>query len=97
MHDSDNILDKLSVIYEGTIEAGQVVYLLTNLSVSYNVLVTALETSAEVDRLAVVKEHLLQKNQKQRTNQIDWVMKRHSLTASSKIKDLIIWALHKDM
>ena len=59
MHDSDNILDKLSVIYEGTIEGGQVVYLLTNLSVSYNVLVTALETSTEVDRLAVVKEHLL--------------------------------------
>ena len=59
MHDSDNILDKLSVIYEGTIEGGQVVYLLTNLLVSYNVHVTALETSAEVDRLAVVKEHLL--------------------------------------
>ena len=59
MHDSDNILDKLSVIYEGTIEGGQVVYLLTNLLVSYNVLVTALETSAEVDILAVVKEHLL--------------------------------------
>ena len=59
MHDSDNILDKLSVIYEGTIERGQVVYLLTNLSVSYNVLVTALETSTKVDRLAVVKEHLL--------------------------------------
>ena len=59
MHDSDNILDKLSVIYEGTIERGQVVYLLTNLSVSYNVLVTALETSTEVDRLAVVKEHLM--------------------------------------
>ena len=46
------------MINETISERGQVIYMLTNLSVSYNVLATVLEANAEVDRLAVVREHL---------------------------------------
>ena len=49
-----------------------------------------LKASAEVDRLAVVREH---QESKTKNNQINWVMKGHSLTTWSKIKD-IVWALH---
>ena len=50
------ICDELSVISETISEEDRVVYLLASLPESYNVLVTALEASAEVPRLAVVRE-----------------------------------------
>ena len=52
-------------------EEDRVVYLLASLPESYNVLVTALEASAEVPTLAVVREHLLHEETKvkSRSNQ----------------------------
>ena len=50
------ICDELSVIGETISEEDRVIYLLASFPESYNVLVTALEASAEVPRLAVVRE-----------------------------------------
>ena len=53
------VCDELSAIGETVSEEDRVVYLLASLPESYNVLVTALESSVEVPRLAVVNERLL--------------------------------------
>ena len=53
------VCDELSAIGEPVNEEDRVVYLLTSLPESYNVLVTALEANAEVPALAVVTERLV--------------------------------------
>ena len=53
------VCDELSAIGEPVNEEDRVVYLLTSLPESYNVLVTALEANAEVPALAVVTECLV--------------------------------------
>lgn len=62
---------ELSVIGESITEEDCVVYLLASLPECYNVLVTALESSADVPKLAVVMERLLHKETKikSRSNQ----------------------------
>ena len=61
------ICDKLSVIGEFISEEDQVVYLLTSLPGSYNVLVTTLETSVKVPRLTVVRERQLHEETKMKS------------------------------
>ena len=61
------VCDELSVIGETISEEDCVVYLLASFPESYNVLVTALEASAEVPRLAVVREHLLHEETKMKS------------------------------
>ncbi len=61
------IFDALSVIDEPVKEEDRVVYLLASLPERYNVLVTALEASAEVPALAVVTERLLYEESKMRS------------------------------
>ena len=53
------ICEELSVIGEAISEEDRVVYHLASLPESYNVLVTALEASADVPTLAVVRGRLL--------------------------------------
>ena len=55
------------MIGETISEEDRVVYLLASFPESYNVLVTALEASAEVPRLAVVRERLLHKETKMKS------------------------------
>ena len=78
------ICDELSVIGEPIREDDRVVYLLTSLPESYNVLVTALEASVEVPTLAVVRERLLHEEtkMKSRSNQFS----QGALTTSFKKK-----------
>jgi len=65
------ICDELSAIGENVSEEDKVVYLLAYLPESYSTLVTALEASAEVPSLAVVRERLLHEETKakSRSNQ----------------------------
>ena len=79
------ICEELSVIGEAISEEDQVVYLLASLPESYNVLVTALEASADVPTLAVVKEGLLHEEtkMKSRSNQLS---QEGALTTSFKKK-----------
>ena len=58
------IYDELSAIGENVSEEDRVVYLLVSLPESYSTLVTALEASAEVPSLAVVREWLLHEETK---------------------------------
>ena len=58
------VCDELSAIAEPVNEEDRVVYLLASLPESYNVLVTALEASAEVPAMAVVTERLLHEEAK---------------------------------
>lgn len=58
------VFDDLSVIDEPVKEDDRVVYPLASLPDSYNVLVTALEASEEVPKLAVVTERLLHEEKK---------------------------------
>ena len=60
-------LDELSVIDEPVKEEDRVVHLLASLPDSYNVLVTALEASAEVPKMEVVTERLLHEERKLKT------------------------------
>ena len=53
------IFDWLSIIGDPLDEENQVVYLLTNLPESYDMLVTALEASPEVPKLEIITERLL--------------------------------------
>ena len=79
------ICDELSVIGEAISEEDRVVYLLASLPESYNVLVTALEASAEVPRLTVVRERLLHEEtkMKSKSNQLG---QEGALTSSIKKK-----------
>ena len=58
------VCDELSAIGEPVNDEDRVVYILASLPESYNVLVTALEASAEVPPLAVVTERLLHHEEK---------------------------------
>ena len=58
------ICDELSIIGEAISEEDRVVCLLASLPKSYNVPMTALEASAKVPRLTVVRECLLPKETK---------------------------------
>ena len=58
------VFDDLSVIDQPVKEEDRVVYLLASLPDSYNVLVTALEASEEVPKMAVVTERLLHEEKK---------------------------------
>ena len=62
------VCDELSAIGETVKEEDRVVYLLAGLPESYNVLVTAVEASAEVPSLAVVIERLLHEETKMLTS-----------------------------
>ena len=79
------ICDELSVIGETISEEDRVVYLLVSFPESYNVLVTALEASAEVPRLTVVRERLLHEEtkMKSKSNQLG---QEGALTSSIKKK-----------
>ena len=79
------VCDELSVIDEAISEEDRVVYLLASLPESYNVLVTALEASAEVPRLTVVRERLLHEEtkMKSKSNQLG---QKGALTSSIKKK-----------
>ena len=57
---------------------------------SYNVLVTALEASAEVPRLAVVREQLLHEETKMKSKINQFRQEGHLLTVSRKSKGVII-------
>ena len=61
------VCDELSVIGEPVKEEDRVVYLLASLPECYNVLVTALEASAEVPTLTVVTERLLHEETKRKS------------------------------
>jgi len=58
------ICDELSAIGENVSEEDRVVYLLASLPESYSTLVSALEASAKVPTLAVVRERLLHEETK---------------------------------
>ena len=60
------IFDELSIIGDSLGEENQVVHLLASLPESYDMLVTAHETSPEVPKLEIVTERLLQEETKQR-------------------------------
>ena len=77
--------DELSVIGEAISEEALVVYLLASLPANYSVLVTALETSAEVHRLTVVRECLLHEEtkMKSKSNQLG---QEEAITSSIKKK-----------
>ena len=79
------IFEELSVIGEAISEEDRVVYLLASLPESYNVLVTALEASADVPTLAVVRERLLHEEtkMKSRSNQLS---QEEALSTSFKKK-----------
>ena len=79
------IYEELSVIGEAISEEDRLVYLLASLPESYNVLVTALEASADVPTLVVVREHLLHEETKikSRSNQLS---QEGALTTSFKKK-----------
>ena len=79
------ICDELSVIGVAKSEEDQVVYLLVSLPESYNVPMTALETSAKVTRLTVVRERLLHEKtkMKSKSNQLG---QEGALTSSIKKK-----------
>ena len=53
------IFDELSIIGDPLDEENQVVHLLASLAESYDMLVTALESSPEVPKLQIVTERLL--------------------------------------
>ena len=76
------ICDELSVIGEAISEEDRVVYLLASLPESYNVLVTALEASVDVPRLAVVIERLLHEEAKMKSR----ISHEGALTTSFKKK-----------
>ena len=61
------ICEELSVIGEAISEEDRVFYLLASLPESYHVLVTALEASADVPTLAVVRERLLHEETKMKS------------------------------
>ena len=58
------IFDELSIIGDPLDEENQVVHLLASLPESYDMLVTALEASPDVPKLAVITERLLHKERK---------------------------------
>jgi len=60
------VFDGLSAINAPLSEEDKVVYLLASLPESFNVLVTALETNAEVPKMSVVTERLLHTERKLR-------------------------------
>ena len=60
------IFDELSILGDSLGEENQVVHLLASLPESYDMLVTAHETSPEVPKLEIVTERLLQEETKQR-------------------------------
>lgn len=64
------VLDELSVVDEPVKEEDRVVHLLASLPDTYNVLVTALEASAEVPKMEVVTERLLHEERKLKTRSI---------------------------
>ena len=74
---------KLSVIGETISKEDRVVYLLASLPDSYNVLVIALEASAEVPRLAVVRERLLHEETKMKSK-VNQFSQEGALTSSIK-------------
>ena len=75
------ICDELLAIGECVSDEDRVVYLLSSLPESYGVLVTALEASADVPSLAVVRERLLHEETKMKGKEIQGV-----LTTSFKTK-----------
>ena len=79
------ICDELSAIGESVSDEDRVVYHLASLPESYGVLVTALEASADVPSLAVVREHLLHEEIKMKGKEIQ-TSQEGILTASFKSK-----------
>ena len=65
------ILDKLSIIDEPLKEEDRVVYLMASLPDSYDMLVTALEASADVPKWEVVTERLLHEEKKQKSRSVE--------------------------
>ena len=63
------IFNELAVIGEEITEEDRVVYLLASLPKSFNALVTALEANAEVPRMEIVTERLLNEERKQRDHE----------------------------
>ena len=63
------IFNELAVIGEEISEEDRVVYLLASLPKSFNALVTALEANAEVPRMEIVTERLLNEERKQRDHE----------------------------
>ena len=58
------IFDELAVIGDAVEEEDKVVHILTSLPESYGMLVTALEASAEVPKLELVTERILNEERK---------------------------------
>ena len=79
------ICEELSVIGVAISEEDRVVYLLASLPESYNVFVTALEASADVPTLAVVKKRLLHEETKMK-NKSNQLSQEGALTTSFKKK-----------
>ena len=79
------ICDELLAIGECVSDEDRVVYLLSSLPESYGVLVTALEASAAVPSLAVVRERLLHEETKMKGKEIQ-TSQEGVLTASFKRK-----------
>ena len=63
------IFNELAVIGEEISEEDRVVYLLASLPKSFNALVTALEANADVPRMEIVTERLLNEERKQRDHE----------------------------
>jgi len=78
------ICDELSAIGENVSEEDRVVYLLASLPESYSTLVTALEASAEVPTLAVVRERLLHEETKAKSRSSQQQSQKEALATSFK-------------
>ena len=78
------VCDELSAIGEPVKEENRVVYLLASLPECYNVLVTALEASAEVPTLAVVTKRLLHEETKMKNQSNQFSQEGHSLSDPRK-------------
>ena len=63
------IFEELAVIGDPVSEEDRVVHLLASLPESYDMVVTALEANAEVPKMAVVTEHLLNQERKQKVRE----------------------------
>ena len=77
MKSMTELCDELSAIDEPVSEEDRVVFLLASLPESYNVLVTALESSAEVPRLEVVNELLRHHETKLQTGSSEGALTTH--------------------
>ena len=70
------IFEELAVIGDPVNEEDRVVLLLASLSESYDMVVTALEANAEVPKLAVIAEHLLNQEINKRTEKEATILPR---------------------